>query len=40
MKSAVEMGSETMTYVPSFINISSDIQKLMGGGDIDTQTAL
>jgi hypothetical protein len=33
---AVEMGSSAMTYVPSFIQIGSSIQKLMGG--IDTHT--
>jgi hypothetical protein len=31
MKYAVEMGSGTMIYIPSFINIGSDIQKLIGG---------
>jgi hypothetical protein len=30
MKYAVEMGSGAMLYVPSFINIGSDIQKLIG----------
>jgi hypothetical protein len=34
MKYAVEMGSGAMIYIPSFINIGSGIQKLMG----DTQT--
>jgi hypothetical protein len=33
MKYAVEMGSDAMIYMPSFINIGSGIQKL-----IDTQT--
>jgi hypothetical protein len=32
-----EMGSVAMIYVPNFINIGSDIQKLMGGGG-DTQS--
>jgi hypothetical protein len=31
MKYAVEMGSGTMIYIPSFINIDSGIQKLKGG---------
>jgi hypothetical protein len=37
MKYAVEMGSVAMiyTYIPSFINIDSGIQKLIGG---DLQT--
>jgi hypothetical protein len=30
------MGSGAVVYVPSFINIGSGIQKLMGGGDTDT----
>jgi hypothetical protein len=30
MKYAVEMGSGTMIYAPSFINIGSAIQKLIG----------
>jgi hypothetical protein len=29
MKYTVEMGSSAMTYIPSFIQIGSDIQKLM-----------
>jgi hypothetical protein len=34
------MGSGAVIYVPSFIKIGSDIQKLIcGGGDIHTQTA-
>jgi hypothetical protein len=37
MKHAVEMGSGVMIYIPSFIKIASDIQKLTGGGDSDTQ---
>jgi hypothetical protein len=32
MKYADEMGSGAVIYVPSFINIGSGIQKLMGGG--------
>jgi hypothetical protein len=36
MKYAVEMGSGTMIYVPSFTKIGSTIQKLIGR---DTQTA-
>jgi hypothetical protein len=31
MKHAIEMGSGAMMYIPSFVNIGSDIQKLMGG---------
>jgi hypothetical protein len=38
MNHAVEMGSGVMIYIPSFINIGSGIQKLMGGNK-DTQTA-
>jgi hypothetical protein len=38
MKYAVEMGSGTMIYIPSFIKIGSAIQKLMGGYT-DTQRA-
>jgi hypothetical protein len=30
MKYAVEMGSDAMIYLPSFIKTGSDIQKLMG----------
>jgi hypothetical protein len=33
MKYAVEMRSGAMTYIPSFINIGSGIQKLIGGKD-------
>jgi hypothetical protein len=29
---AVEMGSGAMIYTPGFIDIGSDIQKLLGGG--------
>jgi hypothetical protein len=32
MKYAVEMGSDTMIFIPSFIKIGSSIQKLIGGG--------
>jgi hypothetical protein len=38
MNYVVEMGSCAMIYIPSFIKIGSDIQKLRGGY-IDTQTA-
>jgi hypothetical protein len=38
MKYAVEMGSGAMIYIPSFIQIGSPIQKLIGGYT-DTQTA-
>jgi hypothetical protein len=31
MKYAVEMGSDTMTYIPRFINIGSGIRKLIRG---------
>jgi hypothetical protein len=31
MNYAVEMGSGDMIYIPSFIEIGSDIQKLLGG---------
>jgi hypothetical protein len=31
MKHAVEMGSDAMVYIKSFINIGSGIQKLIGG---------
>jgi hypothetical protein len=41
MKCAVEMGSVAMiySYIPSFIKIVSGIQKLMVGGDSQSQTA-
>jgi hypothetical protein len=39
MKYAVEMGSGAMIYIPGFIKIGSGIQKLIGGGFTDTQTA-
>jgi hypothetical protein len=32
MKYAVEMGSGAMIYTPSFMKITSTIQKLMGKG--------
>jgi hypothetical protein len=35
MKYAFEMGSGAMIYIPGFMKIGSEIQKLMGGG-IDT----
>jgi hypothetical protein len=38
MKYAVEMGSDAMIYIPSFINICSGIQKLIGNGRIHTHT--
>jgi hypothetical protein len=31
MKYATVMGSGAMIYIPSFINIGSDIKKLIGG---------
>jgi hypothetical protein len=31
MKYAVQMGSGSMIYIPSFIKIGSRIQKLIGG---------
>jgi hypothetical protein len=37
MKYAVEMGSGALIYTPSFTEIGSGIQKLMGGGG-DTRT--
>jgi hypothetical protein len=39
MKYAVEMDSGAIIYIPSFINIGSGIQRLMGGGFTDTRTA-
>jgi hypothetical protein len=37
---AIEMGLDAMIYIPSFIKIGSDIQKLKGvGGDSQTHTA-
>jgi hypothetical protein len=38
VKYAVEMGSDAMMYIPSFIMIDLGIQKLIRGF-IDTQTA-
>jgi hypothetical protein len=35
MKYAVEMGSVSMIYIPSFVKIGSGIQKLVG---VNTQT--
>jgi hypothetical protein len=35
MKYAVQMGSGAKIYIPSFIKIGSDIQKLIG---VDSQT--
>jgi hypothetical protein len=34
MKYAVEIGSGVMVYIPSFIKIGSEFQKLMGVGDL------
>jgi hypothetical protein len=39
MKNTPEMGSGAMIYIPSFMKIGSDIQKLIGRGYTDTQTA-
>jgi hypothetical protein len=36
MKYAAETSSGAMTYIPSFINMCSGIEKLMGGGDTET----
>jgi hypothetical protein len=36
MNYAVEMGLGAMIYIPSFINIGSGIQKLIGGKHIQT----
>jgi hypothetical protein len=33
MKYASEMGSGVLIYIPSFINIGSIIEKLIGSGD-------
>jgi hypothetical protein len=35
---AVEIRSDVMVYIPSFIKIGSGIQKLRGGTHRDTQT--
>jgi hypothetical protein len=37
MKYAVEIGSGTMKFIPSFIKIVSGILKLEGGGDSETR---
>jgi hypothetical protein len=39
MKQVIEMGSGTMTYIPSFIKIGSGSQKLKGGRDSQTAWA-
>jgi hypothetical protein len=39
MKYAAEMGSGAMVYMPRFIKIGPDIQKLIWGGYTNTQTA-
>jgi hypothetical protein len=31
MKYAIEMGSDAMIYIPSFMKIDSAVQKLIGG---------
>jgi hypothetical protein len=36
MKYAVGLGSVAMIYIPSFINIGSGIQELIGVGDSQT----
>jgi hypothetical protein len=36
MKYAVKMGSDTVIYIPSFREIGSGIQKLIGTGDSQT----
>jgi hypothetical protein len=38
MKYAFEMGSGVMIYIPSFINIGSGVQKLIGGIQIHTDS--
>jgi hypothetical protein len=38
MKYAVKMGSGSMIYIASFVNIGCGNQKLMGGGDLHTRT--
>jgi hypothetical protein len=40
MKYAVELGSGAMMYIGSFVKIDSGIQKLMGGGDTQTDSIL
>jgi hypothetical protein len=39
MKYAVDMCSDAMIYIPSFIKIGSDIEILMGRHKAHTQTA-
>jgi hypothetical protein len=39
MKYAVEMGSRSMMYIPSFIKIGSGVQKLLRGVFRVSQTA-
>jgi hypothetical protein len=39
MKYAVEMGSDALMYIPSFIKIGSGIQKLIWWGRIHRETA-
>jgi hypothetical protein len=36
MKYAAEMGSGAMKYIPRFINNGSAIEKLIGGGGLQT----
>jgi hypothetical protein len=38
MKYAVEMGSDAMIHIPSFMKIGSGIQKSMGGGGCSRYT--
>jgi hypothetical protein len=38
MKYTVDMGSGALIYIPSFMKISSGIQKLIGGGGIHRHT--
>jgi hypothetical protein len=38
MKYAIEMGSDAMIYIPTFIIIGSGIQKLIGWIHRDTDT--
>jgi hypothetical protein len=38
MKDAVEIGSNAVLYIPSFIKIGSDIQKLIRGVHRDTDS--
>jgi hypothetical protein len=39
MKYAVEIGSDALIYIPSFMKIGSGIQTFFGGEYTDTQTA-